>query len=391
MIKGTTKTGSRIAFVLLALGCGGRAETQIIAGAGAGEAVGGSPSIAVAGSGADGSTPIGAGDAGGSNGELGGAVGVAGAAAINYCGVILAAPTPPVAFAPTEVVWNRIQSFLGTATEIPPGVPVDSTPQLAGALADHALSSLNGAPAPGLASFVSAWWPGTPNADAWATLFGDPKATLTDLLTTTSVANPGSGVLTDPAVLKLDEITTRGEFLYEHLLCNPPLPFPPANLPPLGPKKPGQTRRQQLEQDVASPNCSECHRQVDPLGDSLEHYDTAGMFNLLDNGSPINSSGTLLPSFLRGENLGTGGAPGGAELLSFTDANDLGAQLANDCGVSLCLAQRLLAYAQITAKLAPAGSTDTQAVAEIAKASASGKLRDLIHAIVEGDTFLRAQ
>jgi hypothetical protein len=53
MIKGTTK----IAFVLLALGCGGRAENQVSAGVGGGEAAGGAPSIAVAGSSAGGSTP----------------------------------------------------------------------------------------------------------------------------------------------------------------------------------------------------------------------------------------------------------------------------------------------------------------------------------------------
>lgn len=240
MIQGTTKTGSLIVFVLLAMGCGGRTET--LASAGAGEAAGGSPSIAVAGSGAGGSASIGTGDAGGSNGELGGALGVAGAPVVSYCGAALVAPTHPAAFASTEVVWNRIQSFLGTAAQLPVDVPVVATRELAGALADHALSSLNGLPAPGLAGFVSAWLPGTPNADVWATLFGDPKATLTDLLTTTSVANRGSGVLTDPAILKLNEITTRGEFIYEHLLCNPQLPPGPAGLSLLGPAQPGQTR-----------------------------------------------------------------------------------------------------------------------------------------------------
>ena len=57
MIEGTTKRASRIAFVLLALGCGGRAENQVSAGVGGGEAAGGAPSIAVAGSSAGGSTP----------------------------------------------------------------------------------------------------------------------------------------------------------------------------------------------------------------------------------------------------------------------------------------------------------------------------------------------
>jgi hypothetical protein len=196
-------------------------------------------------------------------------------------------------------------------------------------------------------------------------------------------------VLTDPAILKLNEITTRGQFMSEHLLCNPPLPFPPAGLPPLGPAQPGQTRRQQLEQAVAAPNCAACHARVDPFGDSLEHYDTAGMFNQLDNGSPIDSSGNLLFLYAGGLSPGTGGAPGLIGPLTFADVNELGEELAKQCGVSVCLTQQLLDDAETSAQLPVHGSYDPQVVAQIAYATASGKLRDLIRNIVESDTFLR--
>jgi hypothetical protein len=285
-----------------------------------------------------------------------------------------------VAFAPTVLVWHRIQAFLGTGQPMPLGAPVASTRELAGVLIEQALSSLNGAPAPGLARFVAGWWPGTPYASSWAALFSDPQATLTDLLTTTKVANPGSGVLTDPAVLKLNEITTRGDFISQHLLCNSPLPPGPQGLPPAGAPQPGQTRRQQLEQALVSPVCATCHARVDPYGDSLEHYDTAGMFNLLDNGVPIDSSGTVPAN-----------SPGEPGLLIFTDVNELGKELAAQCGVSVCLTQALLAAAETSAKLPVPGSADPQAVAQIANATASGRLRDLIRNIVESDTFLRAQ
>ena len=308
-------------------------------------------------------------------------MGVAGAPAVVYCGVTLAPPTQTVAFATTEVVWNRIQAFLGTAQQIPVNLPVASSRALAGALLDGALDSLHGAPAPGLSSFVSAWWPGTPNADAWAALLGDSDSTFTDLLTTTSVANPGSGVLTDPAVLKLTDevpITPRGSFIDEHLLCAQ-VPPPPPGIPALPPAQPGQTRRQQLEQDVANPACNACHQLTDPIGDSLEHYDTVGMFNTLDIGSPIDSSGTMQ-------------AFGGVmSKITFTDVNDLGGKLAKQCGAPQCFTQQLLADAEASAKLPVPGSTDSQVVAEIAYASSSGKLRDLIRNIVESDTFLRAK
>ena len=65
MTKGTTNRASSTAFVLLALGCGGRAENQVSAGAGGSDAASGAPSIAVAGSGAGGSPSV----------EVGGAAG----------------------------------------------------------------------------------------------------------------------------------------------------------------------------------------------------------------------------------------------------------------------------------------------------------------------------
>jgi len=118
---------------------------------------------------------------------------------------------------------------------------------------------------------------------------------------------------------------------------------------------------------------------MDPIGDSLEHYDTVGMFNMLDNGSPINSTGTLQAFGPITSNV------------TFTDVNQLGSKLANECGVSLCLAQQLLADAETSAKLPVPSSTNPQLTAEIANPTASGKLRDLIRNIVESDTFLSAK
>jgi bacterioferritin-associated ferredoxin len=178
--------------------------------------------------------------------------------------------------------------------------------------------------------------------------------------------------------LKKTEITTRGIFIDEHLLCMQ-VPPPPPGIPALPPAQPGQTRRQQLEQDLVNPSCGACHQLTDPIGDSLEHYDTVGKFNTLDNGSPIDSSGTLPAGVAVGANT------------TFADVNELGGELAKQCGVSVCLTQQLLADAETSAKLPVPGSADSQVVAEIAFASGSGKLRDLIRNIVESDTFLRAK
>jgi hypothetical protein len=57
MITGKTTRVSSISFVVLALGCGGRSENQGNTGVGGGEAAGGSPSVAVAGSAGSVATP----------------------------------------------------------------------------------------------------------------------------------------------------------------------------------------------------------------------------------------------------------------------------------------------------------------------------------------------
>ena len=68
MSKGTNHRASWTAFVLLALGCGGRAENQVGTGVSGAEATSGAPTIAVAGSSAGGSPSV----------EVGGAVGAGG-------------------------------------------------------------------------------------------------------------------------------------------------------------------------------------------------------------------------------------------------------------------------------------------------------------------------
>jgi cytochrome c553 len=76
MIKGTTKRALGMAFVVLALGCGGRAEIQVSTGVGGSEAASGSPGIAVAGSSAGGARGI---EISGVAGSSTGATGIAGA------------------------------------------------------------------------------------------------------------------------------------------------------------------------------------------------------------------------------------------------------------------------------------------------------------------------
>jgi len=71
--------------------------------------------------------------------------------------------------------------------------------------------------------------------------------------------------------------TIRGKWVLEQLLGTPPPP-PPPNVPAL--KDDGSTKtmtmRQRMEEHRASPQCSVCHRLMDPLGFALENFDGIG-------------------------------------------------------------------------------------------------------------------
>ena len=84
----------------------------------------------------------------------------------------------------------------------------------------------------------------------------------------------------------------RGKWVLENLLCQVPPPPPPGVDTKLDPK-PGLTQRETLEAHRADPNCSGCHVAMDPLGFGLEHYDPLGAWRDLENGLPINPTGTL--------------------------------------------------------------------------------------------------
>lgn len=88
----------------------------------------------------------------------------------------------------------------------------------------------------------------------------------------------------------------RGKLVRERLLCQL-LPPPPAGLniqpPPLDPKK---TTRERYAAHSSIEPCQSCHRLMDPIGLSFEHFDGIGRFRATDNGQPIDAKGEILDS-----------------------------------------------------------------------------------------------
>lgn len=122
--------------------------------------------------------------------------------------------------------------------------------------------------------------------------------------------------------------TQRGKAVLDIFLCSPTPPAPAdvdfsaindANNPNL------KTVRQRLNAHATGPACKSCHTHMDPIGLSLENFDSTGQFRTVDNGEPIDASATMA----------------GKE---FVGAAALGEVLRNDRRFPACVAKKLHAY-----------------------------------------------
>jgi hypothetical protein len=90
----------------------------------------------------------------------------------------------------------------------------------------------------------------------------------------------------------------RGAYILENLLGTPPAP-PPPNVEAFKENKEGEqfkTVRQIMEAHRTSPTCNACHGVMDPLGLSLENFDTIGTYRDTDRftRTKIDASGKLV-------------------------------------------------------------------------------------------------
>jgi mono/diheme cytochrome c family protein len=90
----------------------------------------------------------------------------------------------------------------------------------------------------------------------------------------------------------------RGKWVMEVLLGSPPPP-PPPNVPALeetkGTNDTGRalTVRERMEQHRSNPQCTSCHRVIDPIGLALENFDATGKWRIRDGGMAVDTSGQL--------------------------------------------------------------------------------------------------
>jgi hypothetical protein len=122
--------------------------------------------------------------------------------------------------------------------------------------------------------------------------------------------------------------TKRGVALMDIFLCEP-TPSPPANVDfsvvndVSNPKL--RTVRDRLLAHATNPTCASCHTHSDPIGLSLEHFDSMGSTRLMENGQVIDDSTKI----------------GGK---SFAGGAGLGQYLHDNPKVPACFARKLYSY-----------------------------------------------
>jgi uncharacterized protein DUF1592/uncharacterized protein DUF1588/uncharacterized protein DUF1585/uncharacterized protein DUF1587/uncharacterized protein DUF1595 len=87
----------------------------------------------------------------------------------------------------------------------------------------------------------------------------------------------------------------RGKWLLENMLGAPPPP-PPPDVPALKESgTAGQPRsvRERMEAHRRNPACAVCHVRMDPLGFSLENFDSLGKWRTVSDGAPIDTAAAL--------------------------------------------------------------------------------------------------
>ncbi|MET0284450.1 MAG: DUF1592 domain-containing protein [Polyangiales bacterium] len=161
--------------------------------------------------------------------------------------------------------------------------------------------------------------------------------------------------------------TKRGKFIRERLLCTA-IPAPPPEvstvLPEPNANAPTMRERLAVHNQVAS--CAGCHKLMDPLGLSLEHFDAVGRWRKDDKGHALDVTGNVNGS-------------------DFEGPLELAELLRDDESAVECVARQLYRYA--TAHVESSGEEPAVQATIEAFAASGYKFTSLLRAVVASDGF----
>jgi hypothetical protein len=185
-------------------------------------------------------------------------------------------------------------------------------------------------------------------------------------------ANSGrSGILTQISTLSMfshpgrSSPTKRGVAINEIFLCSP-TPLPPNNVDFSKVNNPNSklTLRERLLEHASVPTCAACHVRSDPVGLSLESFDTIGGHRTIDNGEPIDDSATIQGQAIHG-------------------AQGLGKYMHDNPRYPACVARKLYSYSRGSESFSTNDFPDAYKAFE-----ASGyRLRALLKSMAVSDSF----
>jgi hypothetical protein len=181
-----------------------------------------------------------------------------------------------------------------------------------------------------------------------------------------------SGILTQISMLSMfshpgrSSPTKRGVAINEIFLCSP-TPVPPNNVDfsvVNNPNSSMKTLRERLMAHATNPTCAACHQRSDPVGLSLEAFDTIGGYRTTENGEPINVSATI-----QGH--------------TFSGAQGLGQYMHDNPRYPACVARKLYSYSRGL----KSSSVDDFQDAYKAFQNSGFRLRALLKSMAVSDSF----
>jgi hypothetical protein len=184
-----------------------------------------------------------------------------------------------------------------------------------------------------------------------------------------------AGILTQASFLAMhadagdSHPVRRGAMVLRRVLCTEV--DPPLDMEVGQPKMPapGLTTRERFAEHAMNP-CATCHRLTDPIGFAFENYDAIGAYRTMDQGKPVDATGTL--ALASGE-------------VKFKDAVSLVKALAQTPEARDCMATQWLRYFVRRAEL-PGDEASLRAARESFKRS-NYDLRELLVALAKTRAF----
>ena len=170
----------------------------------------------------------------------------------------------------------------------------------------------------------------------------------------------------------------RGIAVYTKALCGN-VPPPPDNVPSVNFIS-GGTTRQSYDAHGSSACARGCHALFDPPGFAFENYDGVGKYRTIDNGQPVDSTGTF-----KSPSMATG-LPGGVEF-KFNNAVELFKQLAASSEAQSCVDRQWSRY--ILGRMETSADTGSlQAAYRTGAATAGFSMRDMLATLLASKAFM---